>query len=371
MPSSRGDHGGSGPGRGSEEAESSAMAVRRAAPIPITAGAFSFNLAATPAAAKKAQQGATSSRKTSMAPSFTSHKTTQTPQRSILHALDSLPSPLQFRRDATPKPGATGTHRLGSVLDEVSPFRSKTPMRSKDGDVSLGQLPGAESMTIQVAKRKREDEIMEIEEEGIGVSPRKSKDVRWANKGESSLILFYSSLERRMAMPRSPATSRKDMMSSARSKLGLELETLVRSAALILLPLSAVGGPTHQAIIVKCQLKGRDNADTHPPAVESSMQSNEEINGSNQLLYVVFQALPAGCPRLGLDQRVMAGKLQEQGGWSGVIGVWPPWTERDLVLYDEHHELPDIASEEGTEKRNVRVIFASRYLIVDDRQVVK
>ena len=161
--------------------ESSRTREKRAANVPITAGAFGFHFG-TPAA-KKPKPRVGIPRQEQSTPAESTPRVQKTPMTKVLHALDALPSPLQFQRNTTPRPGPTGKHKLNSVLDEISPFRSGPPSRLKDGGVSLGQLPGAESMSGELAKRKREDKVKEMEEDGVGVSPRRNKDARLAGKG--------------------------------------------------------------------------------------------------------------------------------------------------------------------------------------------
>ena len=184
-----------------DEAETSrAGAKRAAAPIPITAGAFNF-LLGTPASKKLRQLGQPpfGLQKVSALAQLSnseSHVGTkdfgnayETPRKPLLQTLDSLPSPLHFKRPYdTPQPGSTGKHKLNRVLDEVSPFR-----QDGTGHHDLReQLPGIQGMSDQITKLKRETEVKEMEEEGIGVSPRKARDARWQGKGLVPIVLLHA-----------------------------------------------------------------------------------------------------------------------------------------------------------------------------------
>ena len=197
---------------------------------------------------------------------------------------------------------------------------------------------------------------------------------------ESSLILFYSSLQRRLAPPRSPAKATRhhgpDTHSVAASPL-----TIAQTATLIVRPQAVIHEPTHQAIMVECQLDTHHRRASHGAgeAADAEMEpDNREGEGEagaelEPALVVVFQNIPSGCPRVGGDARVMAGKMKEADGrgWDGVVGIWSPWTERRIHLDDNDRQTDAVVAdgrEAETAPRVVRIIFASRYLIVDSRQ---
>ena len=196
---------------------------KRHPPTPITAGAFSFSLGPTSTPAKKFKTSSNASssalhppagsplRTASRASEYQTpnhdavlnivgtiprpNVTSATPKKSLFQTLDSLPSPLAFRRrvdDDRPisSPGAgssqqnKGSHRrLNDILDEASPFRPSATTVKIEGDgkrVRIGELP-AQNMAGDV-NRKRQIELKE-EDEGVGVSPRKGKGIRWTGRG--------------------------------------------------------------------------------------------------------------------------------------------------------------------------------------------
>lgn len=64
---------------------------------------------------------------------------------------------------------------------------------------------------------------------------------------------------------------------------------------------------------------------------------------------VVFQALPADCPKLGLDPRLLPSSSAD--GKVFEVGVMPPWSESVMPSIDS-------AGDEV-------VLFASRYLVAE------
>lgn len=164
------------------------VSPKRPSATPITAGAFSFSIGATPAPQKRQRISNDSpgpSRPRLPTPRQTPKKTdvlekdvfVATPQRPMT-SLAALHSPLGR---VTPVDKTVVHKRLTSVLEKGSPFKlssSKSPPVHDDKGrrIRLGEIPKTPTDDWPAEKIKREDE-------GIGVSPRKPRPPKWAGKG--------------------------------------------------------------------------------------------------------------------------------------------------------------------------------------------
>jgi hypothetical protein len=163
-------------------------------PAPISASAFSFHV--TPARAP-ARQLRPLSTPTAFASPSSKALETNTPmappsQRKVkvevsdyttsLHTLDSLPSPLFFR-PRTPPGLSKPTKRLHELVDNSSPFplrgRADCGKPTTDGK-RLGAIPAWEDVAGQPIGRKKDIQLVE---EGVGVSPRRHKGLKYTGKG--------------------------------------------------------------------------------------------------------------------------------------------------------------------------------------------
>ena len=162
---------------------------------------------------------------------------------------------------------------------------------------------------------------------------------------------------------------------------------LVETATLLVRPLRLIPGPTHQAMMLECTLiswSKVDGGQRHPGGGQvagdnlGENETTEEDNDRKTRLVVILQNLPHVCPRLGVDARVMVGRMKDspadsQQSWK--IGIWSPWTESLVQLGEESggQGVMDIdpgGAGEEAKSTSLQVIFASRYLIVDDRDTV-
>lgn len=164
-------------------------------PIPLNAAAFTFSLDSPATKSKRSRPLNTflgdpsfpsTPQRSAQTPSRQDVKPTvsyETPKKAFT-TLDALPSPFLFRA-ATPQAGPSRpTRPLNDLLDEVSPFRPGSKSRDRKEEekpgIRLGDLPG-QRMSEDVGRRVKE---VVMEDEGVGVSPRKSKTgIRWVGKG--------------------------------------------------------------------------------------------------------------------------------------------------------------------------------------------
>ena len=173
---------------------------------PISAGAFAFDLSKIGTPQKKPRtvisapnELQTPSRQ-SVTPSPRPPKTSNTPQRKLSvapvaeHAtsavtplkqakpLGALPSPFITPARARTTPDLK--HRpLQSIMDDASPFVSRPRTSAlKEGEklVKLGELSAGKVDASPRERLKREDE-------GVGVSPRKPKAIKWNGKGSAGV----------------------------------------------------------------------------------------------------------------------------------------------------------------------------------------
>ncbi|BEJ11214.1 hypothetical protein CspHIS471_0106360 [Cutaneotrichosporon sp. HIS471] len=219
--------------------------------------------------------------------------------------LGPIPSPFAL----SPK-SVRPQKRLTALEDPSSPFKKTEERKDLQAITAMPRLGVAELRAVTEV------------EEGIGVSPRKHKgalhhkgpgpppSVRLANlvSGNStSVVLFYTSLQHRLAgRPRAVAQH-------------------VASAPIRLRVTSLIPGPTHAVVMVECEVM------TWP--------------GGPETVLLVLQALPADCPRLGLDPRLLATDRNFE------IGVLAPWSESTVPSEGNHEDKT--------------VLFASRYLVAE------
>ncbi|BEI80137.1 hypothetical protein CcaverHIS002_0106660 [Cutaneotrichosporon cavernicola] len=289
---------------------------KRAAPI--SASAFSFSLAKKPKGPSLPTPP-----KLKSPPPLPPNPNPQRPITSLGIVTPTRPKPAP----KTPKPsGPLGPipspfalspksvrpqKRLSALEDPSSPFKKMEERKDLQAITAMPRLGVAEVRAVTEV------------EEGIGVSPRKHKgalhhkgsgpppSVRLAHlvSGNStSLVLFYTSLQHTLAgRPRVVAQH-------------------VASAPIRLRVSSLISGPTHAAVMVECEVIAWP--------------------GGPETVLVVLQALPAGCPRLGLDPRLVGTDRNFE------IGVLAPWSEGTV---------PRGEGDDG----DMTVLFASRYLVAE------
>lgn len=137
------------------------------------------------------------------------------------------------------------------------------------------------------------------------------------SSANTSLVLFYTSLQRTLY----PTTRVRSPHACLNH---------IRAAPIRLQVASTVPGPTHNAVMATCAVLQWPTA---PPPSS---------------VLVVFQALPADCPKLGLDPRLLA-SLPDK---TFEVGVLAPWSESSM---------PSVEVDRG----DAVVLFASRYLVAE------
>jgi hypothetical protein len=201
---------------------------------------------------------------------------------------------------------------------------------------------------------------------------------------QSSLLLFYASLQSTLYPTRTP---KKGRMTPSALTEGLypKAPTLlehIRTAPVILKPAEVVKGRTGWSTMSYCQVvKGNlDQAGLGKSVGTSRMER----------VMVVFQPVPSECAKLGLDPRILS--LRPGGAYE--IGLWGPWSTTKLSGSEgestrrEERGGKDTSSGKGEgevtsegmrkggdvgdgeakgngEEEEITVVFASRYLIAE------
>lgn len=200
---------------------------------------------------------------------------------------------------------------------------------------------------------------------------------------QSSLVLFYASIQNALYPSRTPKKSRPYA-----SEKPLTVAQHIRSAPLVLRATELVRGKTGWSVMCWCTKQGgakgkmqeikqeqkekqedsgnpenvgeqkepvRIEMDPHEARDDQEMgraeQDQEQDDTSPSPILVVFQPLPTECAKVGLDPRIFTHKTPSSASVYE-IGIWGPWTT-SIIELDE--------GEGGVSE----VIFASRYLVAE------
>lgn len=115
----------------------------------------------------------------------------------------------------------------------------------------------------------------------------------------------------------------------------------------MLRPLELASNRTHHGILLRCLViseRGHElgpNTDENDPFASSSKTAHQP-QSAGEMILVNLQSVPHECPRLGVDSKVMVGKMQEDTEKTWEIGIWAPFHNIDL------HDRPGACNKERT-----------------------
>ena len=192
----------------------------------------------------------------------------------------------------------------------------------------------------------------------------------------SSLVLFYNSLQRTLHPPARPPKPAFGGKTTTLDQTPTVVQH-IRTAHIRLRPTSLAWDRTHNGIVLSCDVVKRKD-----PAGETMLLSGPgqgvEPNEEDEAVLLLLQPVPHESARLGVDPKVVVGKMREGSDKRWEIGVWAPYQEMDLPaepqLGEERSDLESSASDEGDEALGEaapkstperHVLFASRYLIAE------
>ncbi|WVF67046.1 hypothetical protein IAT40_001789 [Kwoniella sp. CBS 6097] len=281
---------------------------------------------------------------TPLPPRFSTTTTTTTTTRNAEAGSSTSTSKNLFLRkinEVTPR------HEVSSTEDKDQKANNKARLALNETLLSERTADDLFSST------KRKAAMLVEEDEGIGVSPRGKRIAKWTGKGlpppsvhlsnllsssNASLHLFYTSLQhtlypshRDRDRSRHIRARQHGASSVSASDKGMTSPTLVspsiptafqhiQSAAPIRLRINVeqgLRGPTHHCTMFWCEvLKWHNN-------IEGQVDDGKERTHSKQLLHdalhptkvlVIFQILPHECPKLGVDPRLLASRMNDGRG---------------------------------------------------------
>jgi len=189
------------------------------------------------------------------------------------------------------------------------------------------------------------------------------------NSQQSSLVLFYASLQNILYPTRTPKKSR---MTPSALTAGLypKAPTLVehiKTASVVLRPERVVIGRTGWSTMCYCKVTKGSLGDAVLGKGPAEMDKKMEM----ETVLVIFQPVPTECSKLGLDPRILS--LKPNSTYE--MGLWGPWsttlsgTEAEGVGDSEGENIGEehVAgkNESGVKEKEKTVIFASRYLIAE------
>lgn len=184
----------------------------------------------------------------------------------------------------------------------------------------------------------------------------------------SSLVLFYNSIQRVLHPPPRPAKPILGGRNTSPEKTPTVLQHL-RTADIRLRPLSIAGTRTHNGLMLRCEVIKRKRH-VEDDLLDGDDAITDELGKAGDRVLLVLQPVPRECARLGIDPKVVVGKMQERAEKEWEIGVWAPCSEMDMVLtsaskWDERQEDKAGGEEEeqALDEPMTHVIIASRYLI--------
>lgn len=146
----------------------------------------------------------------------------------------------------------------------------------------------------------------------------------------SSLLLFYTSLQRTLMPPSRVAQG------SLRPGPTLHPPTPIqhlRKAPLVLRAKGLVSKRTHNGTMLLCGVIGLKRGDAEIAGLIGRIEDESSPeDGKLEMMEVilVLQPVPHECPRLGMDPKVIVGKLVEGTEKVFEIGIWSPVS--DLVV---------------------------------------
>jgi hypothetical protein len=191
----------------------------------------------------------------------------------------------------------------------------------------------------------------------------------------SSLVLFYNSLQRILHPPARPVKPSFGGKYTSPDRTPTAVQQ-IRTAHVRLHPTSPSWSRTHNGIVFKCDVVKRKH-----PAGETTLAAEEDhvetpgAEGGTAML--VLQPVPHECAHLGVDPKVVVGKMQEGAEKRWEIGVWAPYEEMDLRPGPRRNDGAEDAEssqrdhgetahlEKTSTTQTTRILFASRYLIAE------
>ncbi|WWC87592.1 uncharacterized protein L201_002482 [Kwoniella dendrophila CBS 6074] len=298
----------------------------------------------------------------------------ETPRRalSFLKPLNAFATPLkQEPKTGDPGPSSSRTlRRLNERIGDVTPLKE----REQDAEIptrprfALHETLLSDKTAESLLTRKRAA-LLE-EDEGLGVSPRGKRIAKWSgnsapppsvhlanllSSSNSSLHLFYTSMQHLLYPSQHGTTPLPRYRQPKNEVSGNTLPSIspfqhIQASAKIQLKIvKSIEGPTHSSSLFWCQaVKWNDK--TLP----------------DQWLPVVFQPLPNECPKLGIDPRLLAMKMNDQGEKEWYAGIWA-WSEVEMpsnVSDQNNFDYAEVDEIDSVASITVPVLIVTRYLIV-------
>ncbi|KAK8861267.1 hypothetical protein IAR55_002086 [Kwoniella newhampshirensis] len=294
---------------------------------------------------------------------------TATPRRlvSVFQPLNNLHTPLN-RQNRLGDPGPSTSKALRRINDGFSQI---TPRPEVDGEIdqkpriALNDVRPSERLPEDLFAKKRSTLL--DENEGVGVSPRGKRSMKWTGQGapppsvqlanllssaNSSLHLFYTSTQHILYPSHRPTlTPARSNQTKARGSASA-LKHIENSALLRLRILSHVPGSTHHPTLFWCEALKWSFSETPPGRV-----------------LVIFQPVPSECPRMGLDPRLLAVRGNDRMGRKWQVGLWS-WSEVEIpsIMTEAKHDGQEEAQRDESIKCS-RALLATRYLIAEQHVV--
>jgi hypothetical protein len=153
----------------------------------------------------------------------------------------------------------------------------------------------------------------------------------------------------------------------------------IRTAHIRLHPLSLAWSRTHNGIVLKCDVIKRRELPGEATTTTTTTHTASNADGETDVaeILLVLQPVPHECARLGVDPKVVVGKMQEGTNKTWEIGIWSPYQEMDLRLDSRASEeaggtasptrTEDVANDDkaNSSASTTPILFASRYLIAE------
>ena len=202
----------------------------------------------------------------------------------------------------------------------------------------------------------------------------------------SSLLLFYTSLQRILYVPSRIAQGIKKPGPVLPATTPLQH---LRTAPLVLRVKALAGKRTHSGTIFVCEVSSFKRADTDVSAMMDQLKQAESGEGDEMepvRVVLVIQSAPHECPRVGLDPKVIVGKMDEGMNRAWEIGVWTPFSDVPVMAVgsdtsgqrslstmpatvDAGGSQPEGSGQPKEELQNksppTQYIFASRFLLAE------
>ncbi|WVW79852.1 hypothetical protein I302_101822 [Kwoniella bestiolae CBS 10118] len=389
--------------------ENPSVPQKRAAPISASAFAFSLTpqnkkpkpnnaFSSTPLSSSQTPSRIKSEWTTPKPPSFTlppklSQSQTPRPKTQVSNdqdeperkLLDSIPKPkpvetplrattslkplTAFTTPLTPQiqlgdTGASSSKALRPLLERIGDV---TPVKGKEKELDAEAKPRFALHETLLSGRTTGDLLskrktaLKDEDEGVGVSPRGKRIAKWSGNGppppsvhlanllsssNASLHLFYTSMQHLLyPSQRGNSSVVRSRQTTGQNTTLTPIQHIQNSASIRLKIVQTISRPTHNSTIFWCEPLKWHNASI-----------------PNQQLPIIFQPLPGECPKLGVDPRLLALKMRDDGEKEWQVGVWA-WTEVEMPLGVD--KLNQEGEDDGEDVKTVTALIVSRYLIVD------